>query len=179
MTATTIRKRGRITLLRQSWLSERFGPICDCPQWVDSRLWRTLCACYRVNMRVMNTLIWAMALALMAGVAWACSCPQWRSAEDQLGFADIAFVGKAMSSTTGRDGYVITEFVVSRTLKGAHQDVQRIAHAPGSWGATCGIDFVQSHDVLVLAKRQGGRMSTSSCATPRFGLGDFERAAVR
>lgn len=130
-------------------------------------------------MRIMITLICATALTLIAGVAWACSCPHWRSAEDQLGFADVAFVGKATSSTTGSDGYVTTEFVVSRTLKGAHQDVQRIAHAPGSWGATCGVDFVQSRDILVLAKRQRGRMSTSACAIPRFGLGDFERAAQR
>jgi len=129
-------------------------------------------------MRIIITLICATASALIAGVAWACSCPNWRSADDQLGFADVAFVGKATSSVTGRDGYVITEFAVFRTLKGTHQDVQRIAHAPGSWGATCGIDFDQSRDVLVLAKRQGGKMSTSACATPRFGLGDFERAAA-
>ena len=129
-------------------------------------------------MRIIFTLICATALALIAGVAWACSCPYWRSAADQLGFADVAFVGQAISSRTGRDGYVVTEFKVSRTLKGAHHDVQRITHAPGSWGATCGIDFVQSRDVLVLARKQGSGMSTSACATPRFALGDFERAAA-
>lgn len=130
-------------------------------------------------MRIIFTLICAAALALIAGVAWACSCPYWRSASDQLDFADVAFVGQAISSTTGRDGYVVTEFNVSRTLKGAHHDVQRIKHAPGSWGTTCGIDFVQSRDVLVLAKRQGSGLSTSVWAKPRFALGDFERAAAR
>lgn len=134
-------------------------------------------------MRIVITLICATALVLIAGVAWACSCPNWRSASDQLSFADVAFVGQAVStvpdSTTGREGYVVTEFIVSRTLKGGHSAVQRIAHAPGAWGATCGIDFVHSREVLVLARRQGSSMSTSACATPRFALGDFERAAER
>jgi hypothetical protein len=134
-------------------------------------------------MRIIATLICATAWGLIVGVAWACSCPTWISASDQLGFADAAFVGRAVStvpdSAKGREGYVVTEFIVSRTLKGAHSAVQRIAHAPGAWGAACGIDFVQSRDVLVLARKRGGELSTSSCARPQFALGDFERAAAR
>jgi hypothetical protein len=134
-------------------------------------------------MRIITTLICATALVLIAGVAWACSCQTWRSASDQLGHADVAFVGQAVStvpdSATGREGHLVTEFVVSRTLKGRHNAVQRIAHAPGAWGATCGIDFVQSREVLVLARTQGGTLFTSSCARPQFALRDFEQAAAR
>lgn len=134
-------------------------------------------------MRILITLICATAAALIAGAAWACSCVNWRSASDQLGFADVAFVGRAVSTrpdlTPGREGFVVTEFAVSRTLKGTHRPVQRIAHAPGEFGATCGVDFVESQDSLVLANRQRGTLSTSACARPRFPLGDFERAAAR
>ena len=136
-------------------------------------------------MRTITTLVCATAFVLIGGAAWACSCPTWKSASDQLGFSEVAFVGRAVStvpdSTEGREGFVVTEFGVSRTLKGRHSAVQRIAHAPGARVATCGIDFVQSRDVLVLAKvvrSQGSLPYTSACARPQFALSDFERAAA-
>jgi len=138
----------------------------------------------RVGMRSMTPLFLAAATALVAGAAWACECPRWRSAADQLSETEVAFVGRAVSTLPergpgGREGNVVTEFVVTRTLKGAHQPVRRVAHYPGPEGGVCGVSFARSREVLVLSSARAARLYTSSCQQPRFPVADFERVARR
>lgn len=126
----------------------------------------------------------AVTAVVAAGAALACECPFWRSATDQLSFSDVAFVGIPVSTLPergpgGLDGNLVTEFRVTRTLRGPHQAIRRIAHYPGPVGATCGIDFSRGREVLVLAGSRDGRLYTGACQRPRFPLADFERAARR
>ena len=135
-------------------------------------------------MRATTTLFLATAAALAAGTAWACECQFWRSAADQLSETEVAFVGRAVSTLPergpgGREGNVVTEFTVTRTIKGPHQTVRRIAHYPGPEGGTCGVSFPRPREVLVLTSAKDSRLYTSSCLRPRFPLADFERAARR
>lgn len=138
----------------------------------------------RAIMRSMIPLTIAVTTALAGGAAWACECPRWISAADQLSETEVAFVGTAVSTlpergTGGREGNVVTEFAVTRTLKGRHQSVRRVAHYPGPEGSVCGATFTRSREILVLAGVRANRLYTSSCQQPRFPLADFERAARR
>ena len=138
----------------------------------------------RGSMRSMIPLFLAAATVLVAGAAWACECGSWRSAAHQLSETEVAFVGRAVSTLPergpgGREGNLVTEFVVTRTLKGPHRPVRRIAHYPGPEGGTCGVSFARSREVLVLTSASASRLYTSSCQQPRFPLGDYERAARR
>lgn len=135
-------------------------------------------------MRVIAPLFLAAAAVLAAGAAWACECPFWKSAADQLSETEVAFIGRAVSTFPergrgGREGNLVTEFAVTRTLQGPHRSVRRIAHFPGPEGGVCGVNFPRAREVLVLTSARDGRLYTSSCQRPRFPLADFERAARR
>jgi hypothetical protein len=135
-------------------------------------------------MRLMIPLLFAATTVLVAGAACACECPRWRSAAEQLSKSEVAFVGRAVSTLPetglgGREGNVVTEFAVTRTLKGRHQPVRRVAHYPGPEGSTCGVSFGRSREVLILTSAKASRLYTSSCRRPQFPLADFERATRR
>lgn len=137
---------------------------------------------YGARMRVTVLLALAAAGTLAAGTALACSCTYPKSAAAQLRGSEVAFVGRAVSTlpeqgARGSEGYLVTEFAVTRTLKGPHRGIRRVAHYPGPVGSICGIDFPRGRDALVLTSSIEGRLSTSSCLRPRFPIVAFERAA--
>jgi hypothetical protein len=136
------------------------------------------------HMRVIVPLAVSAIAVMAAGVAWACECTHWRSDAAQLAETDVAFVGEVVRTARetgpgGEDGNLVTEFTVSRTLKGPHRQIRRIAHYPGPEGGPCGIDFRRGAEVLVLAGELDERLYTSSCHRPQFPLAAFERAASR
>lgn len=126
----------------------------------------------------------AATAVLVAGVAWACECVYFASAEHQLSEAKLAFVGQAVVTLSDSNQAVdpgdhVTRFMVSRTIKGPHRTFRSVSHYPGPEGGTCGVDFPPDQEVLVIATISADRLVTSSCHQPRFPLADYDRAARR
>lgn len=133
-------------------------------------------------MRALVFIIVAAGSLATAGAAWACSCVEWQSAERQLAAHKVAFIGQAVSTVpapgqAGRDGYVVTRFLVRRTLRGPHRTFRSIFHVPGPGGAVCEISFEVDRETVVLAYIDEGRLGTSMCSAPQFPIADFESAA--
>jgi hypothetical protein len=116
----------------------------------------------------------ACACGAAASPALACSCVNYRSAADHLRSIDVLFLGRALG-TQGTGFQAVTRFRVLRVLKGRRRGLISVAH-PTETGAGCGVRFAVGRTRLVAASNNGGRLSTSSCSMPRFGISDYEAA---
>jgi MYXO-CTERM domain-containing protein len=101
-----------------------------------------------VAVRKTILVIFLLAVGVLVAPAppvWACSCAQI----DSLGFADTAFVGKALSIDQSADESVIV-FEVDSMLKGSADG--RIAVRTSTNEASCGFGFAVGRSYRVFAK---------------------------
>jgi len=103
------------------------------------------------------------ALALLADptAAQTCSCTKYESARQFVGFNDVIFKGKALSSKTER-GIATTTFQVLERLKGEPPAQVAVTHpAPGK---NCGgVAFTAGQIVVVVAQGMVEDLGTTGC----------------
>lgn len=124
----------------------------------------------------------AAAFAASATVAFACSCMEWRTPQDQIEDAELAVIARAVWTRreAGGEPYDgVTLFNVERTLKGGERRQWRIAHLVGEGGSACDIMFTPGERVVLFAYMVDGRLMTSQCAAPQFRISAYERAVDR
>jgi len=117
------------------------------------------------------------ALLASASVALACSCVRFKTAAEDLGNADVAFVGVVLRTERTPTGGSATTFRVVEALKGEVERSVQVSH-PRLTEEACGVSFKRRTRTLVFANNIDGRLSTSACQLPRFDEGAY-RAALR
>ena len=119
--------------------------------------------------RALLTLLTALAaFALLAepAAAQTCSCTKYESARQFVGFSDVIFKGKALSSKT-KYGVTTTTFQVLERLKGEPPVQVAVTHpAPGK---SCGgVAFAAGQIVVVVAQGMVEDLGTTGCQTKAY-----------
>ena len=109
----------------------------------------------------MPLLILLVGLSYFATPAFACSCMALEP-QQMLEFGPIAFVGTVSGIGAGVDNKVMT-FEVDTVLTGELPGFVDIVTAAN--GAACGIEAPVGSRVAVFASEEGGRLTSSLCAT--------------
>ena len=122
----------------------------------------------------MRSLLLAGVLALgSAGAAQACSCVPATAAE-QLGRADVGFIGQVTKVESAGDNEARTTFRIVTPLKGKPGRTVVVRHRTSS--PACGVSYKVGARRLVLARKQaGGEVSTSLCSAIGHPEADYLR----
>ncbi len=114
-----------------------------------------------------------------AGLAWACSCVRFNTAEEQLARSDAVFRGRVVKTERLGSHRSATTFVVVERLKGRLGQRVEVRHGAETGGA-CGVVFRRGQVVELAAYRTpNGRWNTNSCSMPQHPWREFRRAAGR
>jgi hypothetical protein len=118
----------------------------------------------------------AGALLVAPAAAQTCSCTKYQSAQQFVGFNDVIFKGKVLSSKT-ENGIATTTFEVLEKLKGEPPAQVAVTHpAPGK---SCGgIAFAAGQIVLVVAQGMVEDLGTTGCQIKAYSEAEI-RAALR
>ena len=101
-------------------------------------------------------------IAIVAGLANACSCLPPGTPLEELNKSDAVFSGKAASIAQDGYGYIVT-FEAERAWKGVDAPVVKVRTAQDS--AACGYAFTTGEKYLVYAyKGDDGSLSTGLCS---------------
>lgn len=105
----------------------------------------------------------------MIGVAWACSCAEEIPPEDALASYDAAFVGRAVKTRRGCEGFVhrsthqvTTVMEVEEAFTGVEVG-ERVEITHGEDDASCGVVFEDDAAYLVFADPWEGELHTALC----------------
>ena len=100
-------------------------------------------------------------IALVAGLANACSCIPPGTPLEEMEKSDAVFSGKVVTIGQDANGYVVT-FEVERAWKGVSAPTVRVRTAMDS--AACGFPFVRGEKYLVYAYDSEGSLSAGLCS---------------
>jgi hypothetical protein len=118
------------------------------------------------------------ALALLAAAPAAnaaCTCTRYQNAQQLIGFSDVIFKGKAVSSKR-QYGSTVTTFQVLEKLKGEPTQSVPVTHpAPGP-NSCGGVAFKPGQIVVIVAQGLPEDLATTSCQINAYPEADLRRA---
>tara|TARA_R110000787_G_scaffold104958_1_gene212367 strand:- start:203 stop:646 length:444 start_codon:yes stop_codon:yes gene_type:complete len=136
----------------------------------------------------------AMFCILVCPIADACSCDVQDNASEEIDYADIVFIGEAISEKREaawhsawrtvmgwfdqtyfvEDRGVVTRFSVKRMIKGPSAETISVSHLPGTRGVSCGVSFPINETIVVRVREWPySGLITSSCLEARFPVEDY------
>ena len=113
--------------------------------------------------------------------AQACSCLRFESAVQHVNSTDVIFEGIAQKPSKknglpGDEGRM-TEFEVTRAIKGSVKGKAEVFHSSSAICCLCGVSFAAGETYLIFGHTdENEKIYTSSCSSPQFPIEAYELA---